>query len=307
MTFRESGSLDTSGVSGSGSGGRRPGGRGVAIGGVGGLVVVVLGLLFGVDVSELTGTSTTSSPASDTSRGSTASAIDQQIDACTLEKANRDILCRVVATTESLEDVWTAQLQKQTGMAYQHPETRIFEGQVSTACGAATQAVGPFYCPADRTVYLELGFFSRVLKRQLGGSDAGPSQMYVVAHEFGHHIQNQQGVLKASQADPQGPQSGAVRVELQADCYAGLWAHHATRTPGPGGEAPLLEKLTDRDIDDIIASAMAIGDDHIQKASGTSVNPDAWTHGSSKMRRQWFVEGYNNGSVERCNTFNARI
>lgn len=305
MTFRESGNLDTSGVSGGGSGGR---GRGVAIGGgIGGLVITVVALLLGVDLDQLG----PEQPAGGGTAGQGSSAsreIDERIAACTLAKANSDTICRIVATTESLEDVWSAQFPAQTGgQRYIQPHTNIFAGSIDTGCGAATSAVGPFYCPADNEVYIDPSFYDRVLVQQLGGSDAPSSQMYVLAHEFGHHIQTLLGDIRRSQQDPQGESSGAVRVELQADCYAGIWAHHATTTPAPGGQEPLLERLTDEDIDAIIRSAEAIGDDHIQKMGGGRVDPDSWTHGSSQMRRDWFTAGYRSGSMKACNTFDARL
>lgn len=299
MTFREQGELDTSGVSG---GGRRR--RGMAIGGgVGGVVVLVVALMLGVDPNDL-GVSLDSGAGQSTAGGDD---FQQTIDQCTLEKANSDTVCRIVATTESLEDVWTAQLPEQAGMDYTQAHTNIFSGQIDTGCGMGSSQTGPFYCPADHEVYLDPAFFDTVLVGQLGGSNAPASQMYVVAHEFGHHVQNLVGDINRSQQDPQGQSSGAVRVELQADCYAGLWAHYATTTPAPGGQEPLLESLTDRDIDEIVQSAEAIGDDHIQQMGSGRVDPSSWTHGSSQMRRQWFTTGYEQGSMRACDTFNAEL
>lgn len=302
MTFRQNGQLDTSGVSG-GGGGRR---RGVAVGGgVGGIAIVLIALFLGVDPSQLGLTE-----GGTTDQGATteqAQQIQQHIDQCDLQQANADTTCRIVATTESLEDVWTAQLPQQVGVDWIQPHTNIFAGGIDTGCGAATSAVGPFYCPADNEVYLDPSFFDDVLVQQLGGSGDGASQMYVVAHEFGHHLQTMLGDIQRSQQDPAGPSSGAVRVELQADCYAGLWAHFATSTPAPGGELPLLESLTERDVNGIIQTAEAIGDDHIQRTGGARVDPSSWTHGSSEMRRQWFLTGYREGSVQACDTFSAQL
>lgn len=303
MTFREQGNLDTSGVSG---GGGRGGRRGMAIGGgAGGVVVLILAVVLGInpndlgfDTGELTGGG---------QQSQSADAFQQQIDQCTLSAANRDTVCRIVATTESLEDVWNVQLPEQIGERYAQPHTNLFQGQIPTGCGTGASEMGPFYCPADHEVYVDPSFFDQVLAGQLGGSDAPASQMYVIAHEFGHHIQNLLGDIGRSQQDPQGPSSGAVRVELQADCYAGVWAHFATTTPAPGGEAPLLESLTESDVDEIIRSAEAIGDDHIQKMGSGRVDPSSWTHGSSEMRRQWFTTGYEQGSVQGCNTFDAAL
>ncbi|WP_333618536.1 KPN_02809 family neutral zinc metallopeptidase [Dietzia sp.] len=307
MTFRNSGNLDTSGVSGGGGGGR---GRGVAIGGgVGGILVVLVAVVLGVDPSQL---GVGGGTGYDTGYGSTgtdasAQAYQEQIDGCTLAAANTDTICRVVATTESLEDVWTVQLPEQTGMQYTQPHTNVFSGRISTGCGQGTSETGPFYCPSDNEVYLDPTFFDEVLVGQLGGSDSPASQMYVLAHEFGHHVQTLLGDIRHSQTDPRGASSGAVRVELQADCYAGLWAHYATTTPAPGGEAPLLESLTSPDVDTIVQTAEAIGDDHIQNLGSGRIDPSAWTHGSSEMRRQWFITGYQNGSVRSCDTFSAQL
>lgn len=303
MTFRQNGQLDTSGVSGGGSGGR---GRGIAVGGgVGGLAIVLIALFLGVDPSQLGLTQGDAPGQGQTSES--AQQIQEHIDQCNLQLANSDTTCRIVATTESLEDVWTAELPAQVGMDWVQPHTNIFAGTIDTGCGAASSAVGPFYCPADQDVYIDPSFFDDVLVQQLGGSGDGASQMYVVAHEFGHHLQTMLGDIRRSQRDPAGPSSGAVRVELQADCYAGLWAHYATTTPAPGGQQPLLESLTDRDVDSIIQTAEAIGDDHIQRSGGARVDPSSWTHGSSEMRRQWFLTGYQEGSVQACDTFSAEL
>ena len=192
-------------------------------------------------------------------------------------------------------------------MRWVQPHTNIFTGAIDTGCGAASSDIGPFYCPADQNVYIDPAFFDEVLVRQLGASPSGAAQMYVVAHEFGHHLQTMLGDIRRSQRDPAGPSSGAVRVELQADCYAGLWAHYATTTPAPGGELPLLESLTQRDVDAIVQTAEAIGDDHIQKSGGARVDPGSWTHGSSEMRRQWFLTGYEQGSMQACDTFRGQL
>ena len=274
-------------------------------GGVGGLAVVLVALFLGVDPGQLgldAGTTTDTGHPSET-----AQQFQAHIDQCDLQRANSDTICRIVATTESLEDVWNTQLPDQVGMRWVQPHTTIFTGAVDTGCGAASSGIGPFYCPADQQVYIDPSFFDQVLVRQLGAAPGGAAQMYVVAHEFGHHLQAMLGDIRRSQQDPAGPSSGAVRVELQADCYAGLWAHYATTTPAPGGEAPLLESLTHHDVDAIIQTAEAIGDDHIQKAGGARVDPSSWTHGSSEMRRQWFLTGYEQGSMQACDTFRARL
>ena len=305
MTFRQGGKLDTSGVSGGGSGGRG-GRRGMAVGGgVGGLVVVLIALFLGVDPGQL---GLEAGPTGDQGQQTgSAQQFQAHIDQCDLEQANSDTICRIVATTDHLVDVWAPYLPAQAWTRLALPLTNIFTGAIDTGCGAASSDIGPFYCPADQNVYIDPAFFDEVLVRQLGASPSGAAQMYVVAHEFGHHLQTMLGDIRRSQRDPAGPSSGAVRVELQADCYAGLWAHYATTTPPPGGELPLLESLTQRDVDAIVQTAEAIGDDHIQKSGGARVDPGSWTHGSSEMRRQWFLTGYEQGSMQACDTFRGQL
>ena len=178
----------------------------------------------------------------------------------------------------------------------------IFDGATNTGCGAATSDVGPFYCPADSTAYFDPGFFQELVDRF--GSSGGPlAQEYVVAHEFGHHIQNVLGNLDRAQQDPQGPESGAVRVELQADCYAGLWVRYATTQQDPQTGLPFLEPLTEQDLQDALSAASAVGDDRIQQAATGRVSPEAWTHGSSAQRQKWFYQGYTTGDINQCDTF----
>ena len=294
MSFDEGGRIDA----GRASRGGGLGGGGIAIGGgAGGLVLLVLALVFGVPVGDLTGDGGTSGPAPGAGEG---------FEQCrTGADANTDVDCRIIATAESLDAVWEAQLPT-VGVQYTQPDLVIFTQQVGTACGSASASVGPFYCPADSTVYLDSGFFD-VLREQFGASGGPLAEEYVVAHEFGHHIQNQLGVIGRGQADPQGPESGAVRVELMADCLAGVWAHHATTTPDPDTGEPLLLPLTDADIADALSAASAVGDDRIQESTQGQVNPEAWTHGSAEQRRQWFLVGYDTGTVDGCDTFAADL
>ncbi|SDT00193.1 KPN_02809 family neutral zinc metallopeptidase [Microlunatus soli] len=288
MTFQGDGPLDTGGVSG-GGGGR--GGR-VAIGGGAGLVVVVIAaLVFGINPADILGGGGGDYSTGDVgAEGSGAGQIDDQIKSCTIEKANTDTVCRIVATTNSLGDVWPQLMSD-----YTEPQTVIFSGSVDTGCGSATSAVGPFYCPSDQTAYFDPSFFD-TLERQLGGSDGPLAQEYVVAHEFGHHVQHVQGLdEKAQQMGSKGAKSGSVRLELQADCYAGVWANRAD-----DGKDAMLEPITDQQISDVITTARAIGDD---KLSGGS--SDGWTHGSSSQRVRWFSIGYQSGEVKRCDTFST--
>ncbi|MGC5258666.1 KPN_02809 family neutral zinc metallopeptidase [Gordonia sp. DT218] len=282
MVFQGDGPLDTSGVSGGGGGGV---GR-IALGGGAGLIITLVALFFGIDPGSITGGS---GLGNDTVSSQNASELDDHIQSCTIEKANTDAICRIVATTNSLNTVWSAEMR-----GYTPPKTRIFTGSTSTGCGAATSATGPFYCPADQTVYIDPSFFAQL--EQMGGSDGPLAQEYVVAHEYGHHVQNLTGALqKGNRMGSQGPLSGSVRVELQADCLAGVWAYHADKGPDA-----MLEPLTQQQIAGVIQTAKAIGDDTIQ---GANSNPEGWTHGSAQQRSRWFTIGYRSGDPRHCDTF----
>lgn len=290
MTFNEGMRIDTSTSSTSG-GGRGPG-RGIAVGGgLGGLLIVVVALFLGVDPSTVIpqqpqmNTQNVEAPAFDLSQCKTG------------EDANNIVQCRVVATGNSLDRVW-----EQLMPGYTRPQIRLFSGQVNTGCGPATSDVGPFYCPVDQTAYFDTGFFD-VLVTEFGSSGGPFAQEYVVAHEFGHHVQNLNGVLGRAQQDPRGATGGGVRTELQADCYAGVWAHYAAITKQESTGVPFLEPLSDKDIADALSAASAVGDDRIQEAATGRVNPESWTHGSSEQRQKWFTVGYQTGDPAKCDTF----
>ncbi|BCI52983.1 membrane protein [Mycolicibacterium litorale] len=290
MTFNEGMQIDTSTTSSSGGG--RGGGRGIAVGGgVGGLLIVVIALFLGVDPGTVLpqqqqiGTEGVETPGFDLSQCKTGA------------DANEFVQCRVVATGNSLDTVWS-----QLKPDYTRPQVEIFRGSVNTGCGPATSEVGPFYCPADQTAYFDTDFFD-VLRDQFGSSGGPFAQEYVVAHEFGHHVQDLQGTLARAQQDPEGATGGGVRTELQADCYAGVWAHYAAVTKQESTGVPFLEPLTDKDIADALSAASAVGDDRIQEAATGRVNPESWTHGSSEQRQKWFTVGYQTGDPTKCDTF----
>ena len=263
-------------------------------GGIGGGLVLLVALLLGINPNMLGGLVDNGSGGQ--SQG-TAPACSTGAD------ADARLDCRITGTVNSLNAFWPGYL-KQYNVQYPRPEAVIFSGSTNTGCGAATSEVGPFYCPTDTTAYFDPGFFQELVDRF--GSSGGPlAQEYVVAHEFGHHVQNLLGDLQRAQQDPQGPESGAVRTELQADCYAGLWAKYASTTPDPATGQPYLEPLTQQDVNDALSAAASVGDDRIQKAATGRVSPEGWTHGSSEERQRWFSRGYESGDIKQCDTFSA--
>lgn len=204
------------------------------------------------------------------------------------------------------EDVWGQIFGQQR---YPAPTLVLFEGGVNSACGQASSATGPFYCPGDQQVYIDLGFFAEMQARLGGGGDF--AEAYVIAHEVGHHIQTLTGVsrkvneARRSGEEVEGDNGLLVRQELQADCYAGVWAHHASTTNAPGSDTPFLKPLSDKDIADALSAAQSVGDDRIQKAATGRVNKESWTHGSAAQRQHWFTVGYQTGDARKCDTYSA--
>jgi predicted metalloprotease len=260
-------------------------------GGIGGVILMVaIVLLSGGDLGDIVGGLTGGAP-QEGPVGSQAVA-----DCETGADANERLDCRIVGTVNSVQAYW-AEAFEAAGQEYQLAETVLFSDQTNTACGGATSAVGPFYCPLDQTIYIDLGFYDQLESRF--GAEGGPfAEMYVIAHEYGHHVQNLLGFLEGGR--DAGSEGGAVRVELQADCFAGVWAGNAVDTG-------YLEPLTRDQIDQALNAAAVIGDDRIQEQTQGQVNPETWTHGSSEQRQEWFTTGLEAANADACDTFNADL
>lgn len=198
-------------------------------------------------------------------------------------------------TLNDAQAMWTQVLPSQTGKNYRHAKLVLFRDQTYSGCGAAEAATGPFYCPADEKVYIDLDFWNEL--KRLGGDAGDFAQAYVLTHEIGHHVQKILGteakVTQAMQANPRQKNALSVELELQADCYAGVWGHSAAQRG----------KLDPGDVEDALKAAAAVGDDHLQKMSGRAVSPESFTHGTSAQRIAWFKRGMETGEVSACNTF----
>jgi uncharacterized protein len=218
---------------------------------------------------------------------------DLSTECRTGDDANQRDDCRIVGVINSVQEFWSEELR-----GYREARTTFFSGAVTTGCGSATSAVGPFYCPADETIYLDLGFYDDLRTRF--DARGGPfAEAYVIAHEYGHHVEHLLDVLDRSRDGTTGPQSNAVRVELMADCLAGRWARGAESTG-------FIEELGPADIADGLDAAAAVGDDRIQEAAQGRVTPESWTHGSAEQRQRWFRVGYERDDLRSCDTFSVR-
>lgn len=257
---------------------------GPAVGGIGGIAVLLIALFLGVDPGALLNSAPEAGPVSPADSAALAN------------DPNRD---RVAAVLGDTEDTWN-EIFRANGREYEEPKLVIYSGMTQSACGTGQAAMGPFYCQLDRDIYIDLSFFDDLRTRF--GADGDFAQAYVIAHEVGHHVQNQLGISERTAAQRQ--RSGeaesnrlSVMQELQADCFAGIWANRANRS---------RQILEAGDIEEGLNAAAAIGDDRIQRKTQGQVVPESFTHGSSEQRVRWFKRGIETGDVETCDTFNAR-
>ncbi len=320
MKFNDNASLDTSqvqdrrggggGFGGFGGGGFRGGGfgggrrgGGLAVGGGGlGLVVIIVIVLFNVLGGGGEGGGGSNSGGllqggnGTVDNGRLASACQTGAD------ANTDEDCAAVAIINSVQGYWADTLAS-SGTTYREADTIFFSRSTNTGCGQGTAGMGPFYCPPDQLVYIDLSFWDQ-LRTTFGANDAPFTRAYVLAHEYGHHVQNLLGTSDRV-GGATGAGSGSVRLELQADCYAGVWANHATTVPDASGQV-LISDITDTDIQNAVQTAGSIGDDYIQsKISGQRVDPSQFSHGTSAQRQKWLLTGYRSGNPAACNTFDT--
>ncbi|MCY7314488.1 MAG: zinc metallopeptidase [Rubrivivax sp.] len=273
---------------GLGGGGMRIGGRGIGLGTV--AVALVAGWVFGINPLTVLGL---------LSGGGMEAAPQVQQAPAGPPPAGDKAAAFVSVVLRDTEQVW-GQVMQQAGSRYVEPKLVLFRGATPTACGTGQSAMGPFYCPGDQKVYIDLDFFDTLSRRM--GAPGDFAQAYVVAHEVGHHLQHQMGITAKVDAlrgkvSQQQMNALSVRVELQADCLAGVWAHHSQRGKG---------WLEQGDIEEALNAAAKVGDDTLQKAGSGRVVPESFTHGSSQQRMTWFKRGLDGGSVKQCNTFDAK-
>jgi len=271
--------------------------RGMRRGGMGcgGLALIVVLAVVGFLVFRTVGGDSSASP--DTSQPA-------DLSQCSTGTGEPPLECRIGYDVTSVQDFWAEALPQQAHVTYQKSKIVWFTAATSSGCGQASAGMGPFYCPADRLVYLDPSFFHDMLQGQLGASGGDLAEAYVVAHEYGHHVQDLLGTMSKAQSSATGPTSASVRLELQADCYAGLWVHSASTVQDESGQT-LISGITDADLADAVNAAQAVGDDRIQQETQGHVDQEQWTHGSAAQRVSWFTKGYRTGQLSACDTFAA--
>ncbi|MGW4640798.1 KPN_02809 family neutral zinc metallopeptidase [Sphaerisporangium sp. NPDC004334] len=294
MDFRDDVDLDASQVENRGGGGGIPGG-GLAIGGgAAGIIALIAALIFGINPGDITGRD----GGGDTTGVQPTSDLSQECKKGS--DADQSENCRVVGVVNSIQAYWKDAFGQSGTGTYTPAKTVLFSQAVDTGCGQATSQVGPFYCPSDKHVYLDLSFFDELQSKF--GAKGGPfAQAYVIAHEYGHHVQDLLGTMERVGGNSQGADSASVRLELQADCYGGVWAKNAVDTG-------FYEKpFTQTDIQEALDAAAAVGDDRIQEKTQGRVDPESFTHGTAEQRTKWFSTGYDSGDPAKCDTFSGGI
>ncbi|MGF3057201.1 KPN_02809 family neutral zinc metallopeptidase [Microbacterium sp. YY-01] len=257
--------------------------------GLGAVAVLLISMFTGVDLTPFLGGGADAGPSGGAqSEGTVISECQTGAD------ANEADDCRIAAASLVLDDFWADYVD-----GYREPVLTVVDGSTSTQCGTASNAVGPFYCPPEEGVYIDPTFFG-ILRQQFGASAGELSQIYILAHEYGHHIQNITGIMQEHPSRATGATSDSVRMELQADCFAGAFIADMTQQKDPNGQ-PYMLAPTEQQIEDALNAAAVVGDDHIQQQSGMT-NPESWTHGSSEQRKRWFAIGFSQG-VNSCDTF----
>ncbi len=288
MSFNKNSRLDPSQVEDRRGRGRT--GTAIAVGGGGlGLILTIVFMLLGGNVS---GSSNGDAGQVPFSTGSAGENNDLQAQCQTGADANTRQDCRIVGFVNSIQSFWTDEFDRR-GSEYTQADTVLFTGSTDAGCGYASSAMGPFYCPSDQKVYLDLDFFNE-LQTRFGAQGGSFAEAYVLAHEYGHHVQDLLGALSNS-SNATGPDSESVETELQADCLAGIWAFHATETG-------YLTQVTDQDIAQSLDAAASVGDDRIQRETQGYISPESWTHGSSEQRQLALKDGLQSGDMATCDS-----
>lgn len=286
MTFNDNSSFDSGNVTRRGPGGG-------AIAGGGGVLMLLLGFLsmqfLGVDITQMF------APADQGAQSG-------EDFSCTGAEANASIDCRMEGAAVTLEQFWAAEAPNLGISSYHDPSVVLYDNSTSSGCGTASNAVGPFYCPGDEGIYIDTAFF-QILTDKFGAEGGPLAEMYVLAHEWGHHVQTLEGTMNHIDQQSSGPGSDLVRLELQADCYAGAWMAGASTATDANGN-PIMQPPTREELLTVVSAAQSIGDDHIMEQSGMQVQPERFTHGSSEQRTNWLAHGYQHG-VTSCTTFDV--